>query len=214
MAHFFKAVKSTIKHWYLPLIGGIILIIMGIWTFKEPAGSYAALAFLFSLSFIVSGLFETFFSISNREVIDNWGWQLVMGMITLIVGILMFLRPEISMLTLAFFVGFIVLFRSVNAIGVSLDLKNYGVKGWGTTMFLGILGIIFAIIMIWNPGLAGLSIVIWTAMALIIVGILSILVSLKLKKIHDIPDTISSDLRAKYNEIQDKIQEELSKNNN
>jgi len=106
------------------------------------------------------------------------------------------------------------LFRSVNAIGVSLDLKNYGVKGWGTTMFLGILGIIFAIIMLWNPGLAGLSIVIWTAMALIIVGILSIIVSLKLKKIHDIPDTISSDLRAKYNEIQDKIQEELSKNNN
>ena len=214
MAHFFKAVKSTIKHWYLPLIGGVILIIMGIWTFKEPAGSYAALAFLFSISFIVSGLFETYFSIANREVIDNWGWQLVMGMITLIVGILMFLRPEISMLTLAFFVGFIVLFRSLNAIGVSLDLKNYGVKGWGTTMFLGVLGMILGIIMVWNPGLAGLSIVIWTAMALIIVGVLSIIVSLKLKKIHDIPDTISSDLKAKYNEIQDKIQEELSKNRN
>ena len=209
---FFKKVKSTIKHWYLPLIAGIILIAMGIWTFKEPEGSYITLAFLFSLSFVVSGLFETIFSIANRKVIDNWGWNLAMGLITLVVGVLMFMNPEISMLTLPFYVGFVILFRSMNAIGIALDLKNYGILDWGNILAIGIVGIFLAFILLWNPLFAGMSIVVWTGIALIIAGILNIMVSLKLKKIHDIPKKISQELKNKLEEVENQIKEELANN--
>ena len=208
---FFKKVKGTIKHWYLPLIAGLVLIAMGIWTFKEPANSYVALAFLFSLSFVVSGLFETFFSIANRKVIDNWGWNLAMGLITLVVGVLMFMNPEISMLTLPFYVGFVILFRSMNAIGIALDLKSYGILDWGNIMVIGIVGLFLAFILLWNPLFAGLSIVVWTGIALIIAGVLNIMVSLKLKKIHDIPNKISHELKRRLDEVENQILEELSK---
>lgn len=163
--HFFKTVKRTIKHWYLPLLAGIVLIAIGIWTFKEPVDSYVALALLFSLSFVVSGLFEAIFSIANRDVIDSWGWHLAMGIITLIVGVLMFMNPDITMLTLPFYVGFVILFRSMNAIGVALDLKSYGILDWGNIMAIGIVGIFLAFVLLWNPLFAGLSIVIWTGIA-------------------------------------------------
>jgi len=198
--HFFKTVQRTIKHWYLPLLAGIVLIALGIWTFKEPVDSYVALAFLFSLGFVLSGLFESIFSIVNRDVIDSWGWHLAMGIITLIVGVLMFMNPEITMLTLPFYVGFVILFRSMNAIGVALDLKSYGILDWGNIMAVGIVGIFLAFVLLWNPLFAGLSIVIWTGIALVIAGILNIMISFKLKKIHDIPKTISKDLKREFNE--------------
>ena len=209
--HFFKAVNGSIKHWYLPLISGLILIVMGIWTFRAPVDSYVALTFLFSLSFVLAGLFEAIFSIANRDVIDNWGWNLAMGIITLIVGVLMFMNPEITMLTLPFYVGFVILFRSMNAISVSLDLKSYGILDWGNIMAIGIIGIIMAFILLWNPLFAGLTIVVWTGIALIIAGFLNILISMKLKKIHDIPSKISSDLIKKYEEVKKQIQQELAK---
>ena len=209
--HFFKTVNSTIKHWYLPLLAGIVLIVMGLWTFKAPVDSYVALTFLFSLSFVLSGLFESIFSIVNRAVIDSWGWNLAMGIITLIVGVLMFMNPEITMITLPFYVGFVILFRSMNAISVSLDLKSYGVLDWGYIMAIGIVGIFLAFILLWNPLFAGLSIVVWTGIALIIAGFLNIMISLKLKKIHDIPLKISSDIRKKFIEIGEKVRKEMSK---
>lgn len=209
--HFFKSVKKTTKHWYLPLISGIVLIAAGIWTFTEPGDSYVALAFLFSLSFFVSGLFDSIFSIVNRDIIDNWGWSLVMGLITLAVGVLMLMNPAISMITLPFYMGFVILFRSMSAIGTSLDLKNYGIMDWGNLMALGIVGVLIGFILLWNPILAGFSAVIWTGIGLIVIGIYSIMASMKLKKIHDVPKKISKELLKRYNEAEDEIIDALDK---
>ncbi len=208
--HFFKTVKRTIKLWYLPLLAGIVLIAMGLWTFKEPVDSYIVLAFLFSLGFVLSGLIESIFSIVNRDVIDSWGWHLVMGIFTLIVGVLMFMNPDITMLTLPFYVGFVILFRSMNAISVALDLKSYGILDWGNILAIGIVGVFLAFVLLWNPLFAGLSIVVWTGIALVIAGLLNIMISLKLKKIHDMPKTISHELKKRYNEVKAQIQEELA----
>lgn len=207
--HFFKSVKSTINHWYLPLISGLIFIAMAVWTFKEPEESYVALAFLFSLSFVISGLSDSIFSIANRKVVDGWGWGLAMGLITLIAGILMLMNPNISILTLPFYVGFIVLFRSMNAIGTALDLKSFGILDWGNLMIIGIIGVFTAFILLWNPIFAGLSIIVWTGIALLVMGIYSIIYALKLKKIHDIPKKVSEELLKQYNELEDQIIEEL-----
>ena len=213
MLELIKTVKSAINHWYLLLLSGILLIALGIWTFREPIDSYVTLAFIFSLTFVVSGLIETYFSIANRKILDGWGWYLASGFFTLAVGLLMFMNPEISMITLPFYVGFVVLFRSINAISVSLDLKKYMVPGWGTLMGIGILGMLFAFILIWNPLFAGLSIVVWTGIALIIAGVFSIMHSFELRKLNNLPHKISKELMKKYDEVQSQIQEELAKHN-
>jgi hypothetical protein len=210
-SHFFKSVNGTIKHWYLPLIAGLILIAMGIWTFREPIASYMALAFLFSLSFIIAGLFDTIFSISNREVIDNWGWSLAKGIFTLIVGVLMIKHPVITMATLPLFIGLVVLNHAMSAISFSFDLKNYGVSNWNKLLALGIIGVLVAIILILNPDFAGLSIVAWTGIALIIAGVVNLIISFKLKKLHDLPGKISSDLMGKFEQIKSEIKQELAK---
>ena len=39
----FKTIESAIKYWYLPLIVGILLIVLGIWTLTTPLESYIML---------------------------------------------------------------------------------------------------------------------------------------------------------------------------
>ena len=202
---FFKAARNSVKYWYLPLLSGIIFLLMGIWTFMNPADAYVALAFLFSISFLASGLFESLFSITNRDAIDNWGWHLIIGIFTLVVGFIMLIRPEISMATLPFYIGFVVLFRAMAAIGIAIDLRNYGVRSWGNMMLIGVLGLLLGFILLWNPAFAGLTAVVLTAMALIITGIYSIMISLKLKKLHDLPKKVSKELLKRYHEAEKEI---------
>ncbi|MDX2443140.1 MAG: HdeD family acid-resistance protein [Bacteroidales bacterium] len=208
--NFFKTIKNSVKHWYLTLIVGIIFVGIGILVFFTPLESYVGLALLFSISFLVGGIFEIVFSISNRKVLDGWGWNLALGILTFLVGLVLIDNPEISMVTLPFMVGFVVLYRSIMAISLSFELRNYHIMDWGYMLGLGILGTLFSFILVFNPGFAGLSMVVWTGLAFVTVGIFNIYFSLKLKKLHDLPETISGKLKEKYNEVKEQIQQELS----
>ena len=199
--NYFQIISSSVKHWYLPLIAGLIFIGVGIFSFMQPAESYVALAIVFSLAFLFHGIADIAFAITNREHMQGWGWDLAMGILTTLVGILLIANPVISMLTLPFYVGFVVMFRSVAAIGTSLELKKYYIQDWGYLLAIGILGVIFSFILLFDPGFAGMSIVVWTGLAFIVIGAFSIFLSLKLKKLHDIPKNISKEVRKKSEDV-------------
>ena len=203
----FKTFNDTIKHWYIPAIVGSIFIVVGIYTFASPATSYVALSILFSLSFLFSGISEIVFSLTNRNEMDNWGWVLAFGILTTVIGGLVLSNPAVSMATLTFYVGFLILFRSISALSFSLDLKDYGIGDWGALMALGVIGLIFSIIMIWNPAFAGMTIVIWTGLAFITTGIFSLYMAFKLKKLNELPQKMSEDLKLRHRQLQQEISE-------
>jgi len=191
MSEIIKTIKSTVKHWYIPFIIGLMFITVGIWTIFSPLESYLALAWLFIISFIISGIFEIYFALSNKDELDHWGWELVNGLFGLIIGVVMLLNPELSILTLPMYIGFVVLFRSFMAISSSIELKKYGVLDWGNLMGIGILGTIFGFILLWNPLFAGLTLVAWTGIAMITIGGYGVYFAIKLKKLKNINDEIT-----------------------
>jgi uncharacterized membrane protein HdeD (DUF308 family) len=180
-----KSVKDTIKHWYLPLILGIIFIAVGIWSIMTPASTYLSLAILFSIAFLVVGILEIITSINFRKQLDGWGWTLASGILSSIIGVILILHPQISMITLPLFVGFVVLYRSIMAIAWSIELKKYKVSDWGWLLFEGILGVILSFILIWNPFIAGLTVAVFTGITFITVGIFHIQFSVELKKLNN-----------------------------
>lgn len=181
----FNNVPTQVRYWFLPMIFGIIFIIVGIWVFLTPEESYIALSVLFALTFLISGSLGIMYAISNRNVIKGWGWSLAAGIAELLIGILLTSRSDITVLVLALFVGFAVLFRSILAIIWSFELKNLQVQNWGSLLILGILGLVLAFIMLWNPLFAGLTIVIYTALAFIVIGGFQMYLSYKMKKLND-----------------------------
>lgn len=55
------------------------------------------------------------------------------------------------MSVLAFYIGFVILFRSVAAISFAIDMKGYGSKSWGGLLALGIVGAIVSFILLIFP---------------------------------------------------------------
>ncbi len=207
-----KTVRNSVKNWYILLIVGLIFLAGGIYSFVSPESSFLALAFFFGWSFVVSGAIEIVFSISNRDELENWGWTLIFGIMTLLVGMLLISRPGITEIILAFSLGFLVLFRSIGAISFALDLKNYADNsGWGTLLIFGILGVLFSFMLLWNPAFAGMTIVFWIGLALVSAGIFSIYLSLKLRKLKGMGTKISSELKERFNSVQEEIKKELGK---
>ena len=205
---FINSIKDTIKHWYIPALVGVFFVIVSIIVFSSPAGSLLTLSFLFAMSFVFGGLAEAVFSVVNRHQMANWGWSFAFGIITFIVGTSLTVHPALSLAVLAFYIGFVILFRSVSAIGFSLDIKKYGSKNWGGLLILGILGTIFSFILIWNPLFAGMSVVILIAMSFLFAGLFSIFLSFQLRKLHKSSQTISATLRARYDEVMKDIDKE------
>lgn len=206
--NFLRTIKSAIKHWYIPLFVGLLFVIISVVAFVSPMASFATLAILFALSFLLGGFSEILFSVFNREQLDNWGWSLAFAIITFIVGILLLINPALSMTTLAFYIGFLILFRSIAAISISLDIKNYGGKNWGYLLTMGILGAIFAFILLWNPLFAGLSIIIWVAISFLFAGLFSIYLALQLRTLHIYSKKLSPELDERFRQLKEDISRE------
>lgn len=205
---FLQTIKDAIKQWYIPLIVGIFFVIVSIVAFVRPESSFLALSILFALSFLFGGLSEIVFSISNRKQLDNWGWSLAFGIITFIVGILLVTSPTLSMITLALYIGFVFLFRSIATIGFALDMKKYGNKNWGGLLIFGILGTIFSFILIWNPIFAGLSAVILIGLNFLFAGLFSIYLAFQLRKLNKSSKKIPLELRERYENLMEEIRKE------
>lgn len=184
----FENIKSQIteslKNWWVLLLIGLLLAGTGFWTFTSPVKSYLTLAIIFSITFLLAGILESYFAISNRKAMDNWGWSLMFGIITALGGILMLVNPQISMVTMPFYIGFVILFRSTMAIGWATDLKRQGVLNWGNLMIAGVLGILFSLILIWNPAFGGMTIVFWTGFSFLMTGITSVVLAFKLRRVY------------------------------
>jgi len=76
----------------------------------------------------------------------------------------------------------LILFRSLSAIIIALDLKRYRILQWGNLLGLGIIGFVLALLLLFNPHLAVMTIIVCISLSLIVSGIVSIYLSLKIRK--------------------------------
>ena len=102
----------------------------------------------------------------------------------LMLGAVLVSNIAISMAVLPIYVGFGMMFRSMMAVGTSIELRHYHDKHWSWFLVIGIIGVVFAVMLIWDPFFAGLTIVAWTGFSFIVIGIFRIFLAFRLRKLH------------------------------
>lgn len=177
-------IDYAVKNWWLSLLLGLLYIGVALCLLFAPLSSYFAISILFSVSILMSGIFELAFAISNRKTVSSWGWYLAGGIIDLILGFFLISSPLLSMEVIPFIVAFWLMFRGFTFTGYSMDLKRYGTKEWGWYMAFGILAILCSLAIIWQPGLGVLSVVYMLSFAFLIIGFFRIMLAFELKGIH------------------------------
>lgn len=180
-----SSVKKAVKYWWISVLVGAIAVILGVWSLANPGTTLGVLAALFVAGFLVSGLFSIIFAVSNKDILNGWGWTLASGIVDILFGMILLAAPIETIAVLLFFVGFWVMFQSIWGIGASIELQRSGVKGWGWTLALGILGLILAFILITNPIFAAGFIIYLFAFSLLCYGFMRIFYGIRLKSIHN-----------------------------
>ncbi len=98
------------KYWWLALVKAIVLIFLAIFTFRHPFNALVGLGVYISISFLITGIFQTALAITSRDIRPNWCWMLAGGLLDIVFAFVLFSNPAVTAATLPFVVGFWVLF--------------------------------------------------------------------------------------------------------
>ena len=197
MSNLISKISGTVKNWWVFLIIGVLLLMSSFWLFSTPVESFIGLAGLFSALIFVTGLFQVFFALTNKDDMDNFGLYLAGGVLDILIGFILLKYPGMTVVLFSMFIGFWLLFRGFNLTSVSFKMKGAGDKNWGLILVFGILTVLFAMMSIINP-LIGASYLVYTlAFAILLVGIGNIALSLRLRKVKSAVSDLKEGIKEK-----------------
>lgn len=180
-----ETARQAVKNWWVSILIGVLSIALGVWCAFTPDSTLVALTIVFIVAFLISGILEIVFAVTNRGL-EGWGWNLAGGILDLILGILLMALPlPVITIVLVYFVGFWLLIRSVWGIGTASDLSRWRVKGWGWLLALAILGVIASFFFFISPIFGGGMIVWFASLAFVFYGVFRIYLGIWLKSLRD-----------------------------
>ena len=158
-------IKSLRWNYY---ITSIILIVLGILTFRYPVEAIMSIGFIIGMGLIISGLnyFSAFYFFGLKRFI-------LLGILDFIAGIYMTVQPGMAGFVIPFVIGLWLFSAGLSRIGVALWLGGAKISGWWLMLINGIALIILALFMGASPLVSSLSVMMILAFVLILHGILA-----------------------------------------
>lgn len=175
----------TVKNWWLLCIAGLACIAAGIAVFCFPSDSYLLFSCIFGAVMLITGVVELTVAASSRNWFMMRGYNIVGGILDILVGILLCAWPGVTMVTLPIFLGIWLIYHSFMIIGLAGDFGAFHVKGSGWLVFGGILILFLGIFITLNPLTAGATVIVWLLGAgLIVFGAVLTSTSVRLGRLH------------------------------
>ncbi|HEY4110888.1 HdeD family acid-resistance protein [Puia sp.] len=172
--------KRSLRNGWVFLLTGILLILAGCAAFFHPVLTTITIGLALGIIIILQGISHIVFALYNRTL-PHWSWHLLIGFIDLLIGGILLPYPDITLVVLPFLVGFWILLRGLSVILYAFTLRHFAFAAWSWFLAGGIFIALFALFIIKFPQLGYLTIVTWTALALIITGITNILLALRFR---------------------------------
>jgi uncharacterized membrane protein HdeD (DUF308 family) len=175
-------IETLKRHWWVPVLRGVAAIVFGVMAFVYPGLTVAVLVLLFGAWVLVDGVFRVVGAIGHRPSDADWGWQLVIGILGIIIGFLTFHAPQITALALIIYIAAWALMVGATEIALAIKLRRE-IKGEWFLILMGLVSIVFAVMLLWNPLPGALALVWLIGSYAIVFGILGIILGLRLRSL-------------------------------
>jgi uncharacterized membrane protein HdeD (DUF308 family) len=170
------------RHWWVPVLRGVAAIIFGVIAFTHPLMAAATLVIFFGAWVLVDGVFRLVGAIGHRASDPDWGFNLIVGILGIIIGLLTFHAPGVTALALVIYIAAWALMIGATEIALAIKMRRE-IKGEWFLILMGVASIVFAALLLWNP-LAGAAALIWImAWYAVILGILGIIFGFRLRSL-------------------------------
>ena len=125
---------------------GVILLIVGTLAIFSPLVAGLSIAISIGILLILGGVSQLFFAFKAGSF-GKGIWTFILGLLTVIIGVVMISQPGTALATLTLFLAAYFIVEGIFEIIGAFQIKP--VKGWGWTLFSGILSLLLGI-MIWR----------------------------------------------------------------
>jgi uncharacterized membrane protein HdeD (DUF308 family) len=104
---------------------GVLSLIIGLYAVRHVYVTLLALALLLGIFWIINGATELFMALSHRGMPDR-GWVGVLGVLSIIAGIILLAYPGISLVTLAVLLSVWLLVLGIMEISLAFRVRSLG----------------------------------------------------------------------------------------
>ena len=111
------------KPWFGYLLAAVFLI-AGFVVLLRPGKSLWFLAIVVGISIVITGLGQIMLAIVDRESIRHWGLLLTIGVISVAVGIMAMVWPDITIYVLALLIGIRLLIFGILQIAIAFQVRS------------------------------------------------------------------------------------------
>jgi uncharacterized membrane protein HdeD (DUF308 family) len=108
---------------FLHLLFGFLYLVVGMLMIEHPGVAADALTLMLAASFLAGGLLRIVVALSQR--FGNWGWGLLNGVITFVLGVMIWRRwPDASDWIIGLFVGIELIFTGWSLVMLALAVRR------------------------------------------------------------------------------------------
>src|SRR6266849_6538947 len=180
-------ILETLKrHWWVPVLRGVAAIIFGVIAFTHPVMAAATLVLFFGAWVLIDGIFRVIGAIGHRASDKEWGFDLIIGIVGIIIGLLTFHAPQITALALIIYIAAWALMIGATEIALAIKLRRE-IKGEWFLILMGLVSIVFAVMLLWNPAPGALALVWLIGSYAIVFGFLGIIFGFRLRSLPTLP---------------------------
>jgi len=171
---------NSIRHWWVFLLRGLVFVLFGIYMLYVPLASFELISFLLGAVIVIAGIAELTHAYANRYVAGQV-YRFYIGIIDVVLGLIIAFDLKVSVTFLPLLLGIWFLFRGFSLLSFTSVVRN---SLW--VIIGGIVTVIFALLIIFNPAFGVMTIVLWAAYAFIITGISNAILAFRLKHANDL----------------------------
>ena len=169
------------RNWWVLLIRGILAIAFGALAFLLPGITLGVLVLLFGAYALMDGIAAIVIGLTGRGAQENRLWLILAGVFGVIVGVLTFVWPGITALTLIYFVAAWAIITGAFAIVAAIQLRKEIDNEW-LLVIAGVLSILVGLYLAAFPGAGALALLWVIASYAVVYGILLIGLALRLRR--------------------------------
>lgn len=178
-----ERISEVLKEkWWVLLLRGVIAVVFAVMIWMQPAISLKALIILFGAFAFADGLLGVWTALSSRKDKDNWWLLMLWGLVGIGIGIITFVAPQVTALALLFYIAIWAIVTGILEIIAAVKLRKE-IEGEWLLGLAGLLGVIFGILLISQPGVGVLAVLWLIAAYSLIFGVLLIILAFKVRSL-------------------------------
>jgi len=168
------------RGWWQLLLRGLAAIAFAVLTWLQPGISLASLVFLFGFYALADGILAIWVALAGRKESGSWWMLLLAGLLGVCIGVVTFMAPGITALSLLFYIAVWAIGQGLLAIMTAIRLRKEIHNEW-LLILSGLASLAFGITLVAHPGAGALAVLWLIASFAFVFGLVLVMLAFRVK---------------------------------